>query len=357
MIHRGISAPSKPQTPLWQKLLAPMLLVSLGLHGLMLLVPTGASQDEVIPPPDPEQDSVAITRLPPTAPTEPTGDSATQANSRSPVSRQTTPGQGSTTVPGGIARIQRPVTGSSVGSSSASQTAPNRTPSRTAPRQSGRSSNTSRSQTSAPAQGSSSRTDQAASPTTESSPRSENQPSAPPSTTVTAPPTDSQPLSPSDLRAQMQAYAAQLNLPQSRIDRLAANLRQRFSYNAAASAEEVLPINQTQWQDRLRQTTGLADLTAEPLPTPLTMVYRQRVCLTPAPGPVKVGLLANPDGTQVEDPVVLQSSGYGAVDIRAIRAATEHTLPSADQPKSYILTVEPKVDAGRTPCIDPNAAS
>ena len=57
--------------PRWQRWLAPMLLASLGLHGLILLVPTGASQDEAIPPPDPEQDSVAITRIPPAAPASP----------------------------------------------------------------------------------------------------------------------------------------------------------------------------------------------------------------------------------------------------------------------------------------------
>ncbi|MFH7244942.1 MAG: hypothetical protein ACHWZW_19070 [Spirulina sp.] len=355
MMNRGTSAPSKPQAPLWQRLIAPMLLASLGLHGLILLVPTGASQDAAIPPPDPEQDSVAITRIPPTNPAEPDGDDV--AATRPPMG-QTPPGQSPAAPVGGIARIQRPTTGSTAGSSArstaASQPTSSRTPSRTASRQSGRSSSPSRSQANTPAPGSASGADRPASP----APASPTpQPSAPPVSATPAPTTNSQPLTPSDLRAQLQAYAAELNLPQGRIDRLAANLRQRFSYNAAASAEEVLPINQTQWQDQIRQATGLADLTATPLPDPLAMVYRQRVCLTPAPGPVKVGLLANPDGTQAEDPVVLQSSGYGAVDTRAIRAATDHTLPRADQPKAYILTVDPEVDPGRTPCLDPNAAS
>ncbi|PSN06736.1 hypothetical protein C7293_30800, partial [filamentous cyanobacterium CCT1] len=47
----------------WQILLAPMLLASLGLHGLFLVMPTGVSSEAPIPPPDPEQDSIAITRV------------------------------------------------------------------------------------------------------------------------------------------------------------------------------------------------------------------------------------------------------------------------------------------------------
>ncbi len=359
MMNRGTSASSKSQPPLWKRLIAPMLLASLGLHGLILLVPTGASQDAVIPPPDPEQDSVAITRIPPATPADSDENDATTASR--PPAGQSPPGQSPTASRGGIARIQRPGAGSgtglSGGSSSVSRTIPNRSPSRTTPRQSGRSSTPSRSQASAPAQGSASGASRPSSSSPGASSTPAAQPSASPASASTAPPSPSQPLDASELRAQLQAYAAELNLPQSRIDRLAASIRQRFSYDAAASANEVLPVNQTQWQDRIRQTTGLADLTAEPLPSPLSLVYRQRVCLTPPPGPVKVGLLANPDGTQAEDPVVLQSSGYGTVDARVIRAVKDHPLPEANGPKAYILTVDPEVDAGRTPCIDPNPAS
>ena len=352
MMNRGISAPSKPQTPLWQRLLAPMLLASLGLHGLILLVPTGASQEEVIPPPDPEQDSVAITRIPPANPAS-DGDEATTAG-RPPVG-QTPPGQSPNAPRGGIARIQRSSAGSGTGvrggSSSLSRTTPNRAPSRTAPRQSSQSSTPSRSQTSTPAQGSASGADRpsSSSPGARSTPAA--QPSAPPSSASTAPPAPSQPLDASELRAQLQAYAAELNLPQSRIDRLAAAIRERFSYDAVASANEVLPINQTQWQDLIRQATGIADLTPATLPDPLPMVYRQRACLTPAPGSVKVGILANPDGSHHSDPVVLQGSGYGAVDEKALKTVMEQEFLTAEAIKAYILTVEPDIDYGPNPCL------
>ncbi|MBE9141484.1 hypothetical protein IQ254_30575, partial [Nodosilinea sp. LEGE 07088] len=53
-----------PRSP-WQTLLAPLLLASLGLHALLLMLPVGSSDEAVIPPPDPDQDTVAITRVPP----------------------------------------------------------------------------------------------------------------------------------------------------------------------------------------------------------------------------------------------------------------------------------------------------
>ena len=64
-------APTDRARPLWQTLFAPMLLASLGLHGLLLFMPTGASSEAPIPPPDPEQDSIAITRVPPAGTADP----------------------------------------------------------------------------------------------------------------------------------------------------------------------------------------------------------------------------------------------------------------------------------------------
>jgi len=336
--------------PRWQRWLAPMLLASLGLHGLILLVPTGASQDEAIPPPDPEQDSVAITRIPPAAPASP---AESPLNSRPAGNLPPTTGQRPTADPRGIARIQRPSDpnpNSAVASPSPTRppAASQRNPGQNSPRPQGsgsggnaRDSRTPESATTTRPTGSSPGTAPSASPA----------PAAP-----SAPPANSQPLSGNDLREQLQAYAAQLNLPQGRIDRLAANLRQRFRFDAVASADEVFPLNQTQWQDAIRQDTGVADLSPEALPDPVPLVYRQRVCLAQAPGPVKVGIVTNPDGSHHGDPVVLQSSGYGAVDEKALKAIADQPLPTADHPKAYVLTVQPSVDSGHNPCLDPTSA-
>ncbi|WP_204141777.1 energy transducer TonB [Halomicronema sp. CCY15110] len=49
--------------PQWRWLIAPMLLVSLGLHGLVLFIPTGPAEEELLPPPDPEEDGVAVIKI------------------------------------------------------------------------------------------------------------------------------------------------------------------------------------------------------------------------------------------------------------------------------------------------------
>jgi hypothetical protein len=60
--------PPQQNRPLWQYLLAPMLLLSLVLHGVVLFVPTGVSEDALVPPPDPEEDGIAISRIEPPRP-------------------------------------------------------------------------------------------------------------------------------------------------------------------------------------------------------------------------------------------------------------------------------------------------
>lgn len=158
------------------------------------------------------------------------------------------------------------------------------------------------------------------------------------------------------LREQLQAYAARLNLPQAQVDHLAASIRDRFRYNADAQSEEALARQQNQWQALIREETGRADLVPEPLAPPLAMVYRQRICLDPAPGEVKVGVLANPDGSHRGDPMVLQSSGYGAVDDQALALVANQAMPTADRPNAYLVTVAPRVDPGPRPCIAPAPA-
>lgn len=348
LMYHGIPATTKPQTPPWQRLLAPMLLASLGLHGVILMVPTGASGDKPIPLPDPEQDNIAISRVPPTAPASPADATLGNRPAAHPTGAgQVPPSQGPAAL-GAIAQIQRP-------------SAPtNHQPAASTPRNPGQTQASPRTQgndASGHASDSPSTAPRPTAPRTGTAPApSPNQtPVAPP--IPSAPPADSQPLSGNDRREQLQAYAAHLNLPQEQIDRLAASIRRRFHYDAVASADQIFPINQTLWQTAIRQDTGLVDLAPEALPAPVPLVYRQRVCLAQEPGPVKMGIVVNPDGSHHGDPVVLQSSGYGAVDEKALKALADQPLPTADHLKAYVFTVDPELDYGRNPCIDPNPAS
>ena len=67
--------PPQQKRPLWQYLLAPMLFLSLALHGVVLFAPTGISEDALVPPPDPEEDGIAISRIEPPRSRAATGSS------------------------------------------------------------------------------------------------------------------------------------------------------------------------------------------------------------------------------------------------------------------------------------------
>ena len=340
---------------LYPRLLAPMLLASLGLHGLLLMMPTGAAGDTPLAPPDSDEDRVAVADVnPPIPPAAPTSAILPASASVTDGSRPASPP--SLPEVGAIVQVQRPAsplipTGGDTGQSGLG------TVSRSTRRIQGQGEISQGSPTSGV--GEANETPANTVSRSPSPPPITSSPGTPPA----APASRSEPLMPSPwareretLREHLQAYADHLNLPQSQVDRLAKSLRDRFRYNADAQSDETLTRQQNQWQALIRQETGMADLVPEPLATPLAMVYQQRICLDPVPGTVKVGVLANPDGSHRDDPVVLQSSGYGAVDDQALTLVANQTMPTADLPNAYIFSVEPRVDPGRQPCIAPAPA-
>ncbi|QQE63950.1 hypothetical protein GFS31_06220 [Leptolyngbya sp. BL0902] len=331
-----------------------MLLASLGLHGAVLMLPTGASDDSPIPPPDPEQDSVAMTRVLPTSSSE----------GEDPMAGQS-PGEAVTPMAG-----TQPLNPAGVGvpaqrSPEVAPTAPRTVPQpRTVPRNLENVGQGQSSPNPAPPPSPAANRPQAGE--TESPRPSAPSPAAPPVPSDRPAPADSSnqnqtqalmasprppALAGNNLREQLQAHAARLNFSPSRLNRLTEALRERFSYNAVTSTEEAFATNYREWQTQIRQDTGIADLTAETLPDPVAVAYWQRACLNPAPGLVRVGLVVNPDGSHHGPPVLLQSSGYGAVDDWALSTLADQTLPTANQVSAYILTVEPSVEAGPNPCL------
>ncbi len=326
---------SPDQRPLWQVWLAPMLLASLGLHGLFLLIPVASSDEAVIPPPDPEQDNIAITRIPPAA-----GDTA----GPNPAV------VGTTAVP--QARAQR----------SAQPVPPNqgRTPAgAAAPGRQGAASPPSQN----PAQGA--RSTQPGSPGTgsrEELPSLPGQGNAedaqttarvnPPSPEVPSP----EPTIPAlgqDRREEILAYVASLDFSQERMEQLSAILWQRYGYSSLNTRRGEYTENLTQWQAEIRQETGVADLTAEEERTDFSVEMERRACLAEPPGEVKVGYVVNPDGSFRQEPVVLRSSGYGELNQRALAAIRQAPPPQADQIKAYTATVETSVDYGPHDCLAP----
>jgi TonB family protein len=148
------------------------------------------------------------------------------------------------------------------------------------------------------------------------------------------------------------AYVATLNLPPGQIERATASVQDRFGYNAAAVTRDTYNTNRAQWESAIQQETGLATLTAaEDRTDDFSAVYPQRVCLVEEPGEIKIGALVNPDGSWRGAPRLLRSSGYAALDRKALQDIQSHRFTPADSITAYVLTVSTTVDYGRRPCI------
>lgn len=322
-------APPERSRPLWQKLLAPMLLASLGLHGLLLLLPTGTTDDVPVPPPDPEQDSVAITRVPPAGEPDVAAIAGATASPSTPLQRP------STAPAAPVARANAPAVRST------QPQAPSR-------------ASTPPSQPRSPATSSTN-----AQPT-QPPPAPVNPPAAgavTPTPPAPSAPSSTQPLFDAELGPQLLAYVAALNLPQAKVDRAAESIQNRFSFNAAAVTNDTFNANQSRWVSTLRQETGLAELSPEINGSEFATVYPQRVCLANSPGEINVGALVNPDGSWQGEPALLRSSGYGALDRKALQEIRRHRFAPAEGTKAYVLTIDTSVDYGDRPCLDPNSAS
>ncbi|TVQ05706.1 MAG: hypothetical protein EA368_18785 [Leptolyngbya sp. DLM2.Bin27] len=153
------------------------------------------------------------------------------------------------------------------------------------------------------------------------------------------------------------AYAASLNLPQRQIDRAAEYIQDRFAFAPNATTRRALNANQQQWEAAIRQETGIADLAPAQNSTSFTTVFRQRVCLSDAPGEISIGALSNPDGSWRGEPTLLRSSGYGALDRKALREIQAHRFEPADGIRAHVLTVNTSVSHGTQPCMNPNPQS
>ncbi len=312
--------------PLWQVLLAPMLLASLGLHGLVLMLPAGSSDQAVIPPPDPEQDSVAITRVPPA------GESAAAVPGGGAV-----PAAPLGAIPGGAAGAPLNALRSPAGAVPPAQRANPATPA-------------SANRASRPA---------APSRTSPRSPAAQTPPTpasttSPPVTTTPPPaatPAASQPLFEGDLGERLQTYVASLNLPQERIDQLLTAIDQRLVYSDLNTSDADYSQNLSQWQEAVRAETGLTTLTPEEAPTELSITYYQRACLSEEPGTAQVGVIVSPVGSPRREPVLLRSSGYGIVDAKALRTVANHRFPRGGEVKAYTVTLPAEVDHGPSACL------
>jgi len=294
-------------------MVAPMVLASLGLHGLFLLVPLGQSKEGAIPPPDPEKDSVAITRSLPAA----TAGNPAALSTANPALVNAVP-----PAPGAVP------TGVKAGSLLAPTAIP--APRSAKPNQPTPVANSPRPEQSAPV----------TSPV-----------NSLPLVNPSRPPIPARPAIDPNLGQRLLAYAANLQLPGERINQLRSYILQRFGYSEAVTHRDVYNSKLQQWESLIQQETGIPDLTAEIDRSQLSITYQQRVCLRAEPGETRVGVLVNPDGSQRQEPILLRSSGYAVLDQEAVELVKRHNFNPAPTLKAYTVPVKNGLDYGRQPCL------
>lgn len=310
-----------------------MLLASLGLHGLLLFFPVASSEDGAIPPPDFEQDNIAITRIPPSAPP------------------QTLPGAAS-----GTASASTPT--AAVGQRGPAA-APAQTGAQIGTQRTASSQATERNRTSSGSARSSARNTQSRQATSNqgSVPNLASGPSSSTATPPTPPPPASVALQPrtfnSEIHQRLLAHAQTLGLPQTQMAQLAQVLVQQYGYSTDNTSGQAYNANLDRWIEAVKQSSGNPNLWNEPLEPSLTVTHYRRVCLEPSPQPAVVGVVVSPQGSPQGEPTLLKSTGYTYLDQVAIQAVKQHDFSPTESQKAYTVNVAIGVEYGTLECLKP----
>ncbi|MGD1907029.1 MAG: hypothetical protein ACFB0C_13675 [Leptolyngbyaceae cyanobacterium] len=275
--------PSKKR-PIWRYFTAPMLVFSVGLHGALLLLPTGASDNNLVPPPDPEEDGIAITRIEP-----PTAEASNSRNSSSS-------------------------SGSNVSSSaSASGNRGNRStdPSRS-------SSNARSSRESNPASSNSA--------ASRSASNSENSLNLSRDTSTDFQSTASDPLLVVlDYFAVFETYRGPFPVADEEIH----ELKESWLSGLKEESAQLSNIN----VGDIQPLTGL-----EKIP------YPAEICLPEVPTTAQLLVLVDSEGIPNQDIFPIKDTGYTSFDDQAGAVIRAHTFPEQESPVAYLVNVEVAYD-------------
>ncbi len=319
--------------------LRPLFLLVLGAHAALLAIPISGASDELVPAPDPEGDTITVTRIPPQE-----DAAAAKAGSPAPAGHRAAQPQPTVTAAKPAAAPAQPATADRATTQQRRQT----TTRRSSGSASGSESANNRGDTS---------NSSSATPTSENSADAgglgplpeEREPATPPPPRTT----DSAETS---LIAALQTGARQGNA--EALTALIASFNTAFTFNniQTTPSDEVDKTNA--WLEQLQQETGNANLTEQALTTSLKIPYpleetigfernewaydRDFVgCLSQAPNPATVGLYFDQQGELVDEPVLLRSSGYRFLDTEAqARAERFAGLPEDRSGKAFTVPIE-----------------
>lgn len=292
-----------------------MLMLSLGLHGIVLFLPISSSDEEPIPPPNPEGESITVTRVPTNSGVNPEAKTSSNADTNGASRRPATSASGKT---------------AATSTNAASRTQAGRTQTHRSQGRTGQDSSSGRS-TSA----------QASTPTrTQGAGQTPSQTSSAASASVPNLGTSS--------------TAATPQVSQALRDRIA-ELEQNYRYDPwRTTPQEALDVFQT-WTTTVQEKTGIPFFFPQRIREPLTVEYPLRVCLPIEPTAASLGVLTDANGAIVGDPEIIRSTGYEWFNAAAIAQVKAQSFPQNAKFKAYTFEVQVEYDA--THCLGASAAT
>lgn len=290
----------------WRWLLAPMLLASLGLHGLILLIPTAPSEDELMPPPDPEEDGIAITKIDapqsrPPASTPPANTGTVKTAPAAPPAATPRPAQ-ATTRPSSPARV-----------TSSRSDRPNRD------RQSSRNAT--------------------ATSDTNGRDTAKTQPTVPDLSTVEAVqnPNSSAPDIPSSNGGAIAATAD--------FDGFEEYIQVFADYNGVQISEaEAIEFRQS-WLDSFANAgTPIAEADIQSLDSFNQLPYNANICLPHAPETAQILVWIDAEGAVNEYKQFVQRTGYRNFDEAALKLIDDYDFPDTTSSQAYLAEISVDYD-------------
>jgi hypothetical protein len=297
------TVPKKPSVKYWHWFFPLMLLASIGLHGVVLFMPVAPSEDELVPPPDPEEDGIAITKIEAPQPRSPAAASSAPAN----------PGTVKTARPAPTtAAAQTPSAGAS--RPSPAPTSPHRTGTRSttqerSPTVTARTQNRQDAQTSQPTVPDLSTVGAVPNPN---------------ATAPTVPPT------PDNGRENAVSSTSAFE----------AYIKVFEAYNGVTISEAEATSLRQSWLASFRDRgAAFANLEIQPLKDFDPLPYEANICLPSPPATAQVLVLVDAEGNVDEYQPFIQRTGYRNFDGEASQQIANHGFPDAETPQAYLAEI------------------
>ncbi|MEO0539303.1 MAG: hypothetical protein AAFZ80_00390 [Cyanobacteria bacterium P01_A01_bin.105] len=331
----------------------PLFFLVLAAHAGLLAIPISGASDEIVPPPDPEGDSITVTRIPPA------GEVAAKGAAPSPTAAPPPASAGSTQPrPAAAQPTRAPASQTAIAATPASNRRQGQQPQQV-PTASGGNRTGSDSSASPRSSGGSQGSGSQASSSQDNRPSPDanlpNLPARQPATPPSQRPSAGGP-GETSLIASLAEGASGGNV--DGLSDLISFFNRAFTYSDIKTSPDDERTAIDTWLVTLRAETNQADLSEQALDTPLTIAYPLEDsvgfepeeqaynrdflgCLSETPKPATVGVYFDRNGELAGPPQLLRSSGYGFLNDEAVeRAKTFPGLPDATAQQAFTIPVE-----------------